>query len=314
MPSKLALLIDAENISHKFLPEILDIASQNGDLTVKIIYGKERQLASSQWDKIAKQHEFGIRTANKLDNDADMRLMLDAVHMSYVVKIDIFCIVSNDGHYVPLCEKFHELDKRVIGIGFQNAAKSLVKNCDQFYHLEQKKRQKKQSRTKPPQKKKSGKELRQLVLKAFSIAPYTRSKWISLSALGQALKTLDPNFKTSDYGHSTLSKLVNSMPDFVETQTEGKVITAVRLRSKKRSRNELVDILNRAFESIPDDGDWIKLSRLASEIQRVQPGFKSKTYGRNRLSSLLRTIPDVVELRLGETEIFVRLKSQDSDS
>jgi len=62
-----------------------------------------------------------------------MRLIMDAMEVLYRTSIDIFCLVTNDADYVPLCDKIHESKKHVIGVGYQlNASEAFIRACDKF--------------------------------------------------------------------------------------------------------------------------------------------------------------------------------------
>ena len=57
----------------------------------------------------------------------------------------------------------------------------------------------------------------------------TKSEWITLSTLGQALKQHDPKFKTRSYGYKSLTKLVAAQTALLEMRhQEGNI--QVRLR------------------------------------------------------------------------------------
>jgi hypothetical protein len=146
--------------------------------------------------------------------------------------------VSNDADYVPLCNKIHESGKQVIGFGYQHAAEAFIRACDKFMFL---------GRGEPPiqsltplstkvpvvlpkqpatPKSTNPLILQQLLSKAFAKAPQDANKWVSLSTLGSTLSELQTGFRSNSYGHATLSKLLQSMPDFVELQTNGTVKSA----------------------------------------------------------------------------------------
>ena len=57
-----------------------------------------------------------------------------------------------------------------------------------------------------------------LVTQAFAKVQQEADRWVSLSALGTALRQVQADFQTNNYGYPNLSALLQSMPDFVELQ------------------------------------------------------------------------------------------------
>jgi hypothetical protein len=154
--------------------------------------------------------------------------------------------------------------------------------------------------------------LRKLLSQAFATAPQDADKWISLGILGHTLHQLQPDFQSNTYGHSTLTKLLQSMPDFVEFQTNGNA-TSVRLKNKVTSKqpdlNKLRQLLLQAFAKAPQDSNgWTTLSTLGNTLPQVKSGFKTNSYGHSTLSKLLESMPDFVDLRGKGAQASARLK------
>jgi hypothetical protein len=71
--------------------------------------------------------------------------------------------------------------------------------------------------------------LQQLIVRAFDSAPQEPDGWTDLSSLGTVLPELEAGFKTKTYGHSNLTKLLQSMPDFVDVEIRDGVLDRVEL-------------------------------------------------------------------------------------
>jgi uncharacterized protein (TIGR00288 family) len=239
---KIALLIDAENISHKDLPRILEEVRGQGQIVLRAAYGDWQSAHLQKWQEIAEANNFIIRrqTSSLKKNSSDLKLIMDAMEVLYTTSINVFCLVSNDADYVPLCDKIHEAKKRVIGVGYQHAAETFIRSCDRFIFIGRGEIPVQSlipvevevpvSPIKPvagpqqpapvnqPSTKKSTTlpDIRKLLLQAFDGTPQDAECWATLTSIGQTLSKLRPGFKTNSYGHSTLSKLAQSMPDFVE--------------------------------------------------------------------------------------------------
>lgn len=320
MPPKIALMIDAENISYRLLPDILNTLPVFGQILVRAIYGDWEQPGLQNWREIAEQHNFTLRhqtNDSHTKNSSDMRLIMDAMEIIHHLNVDIFCLVTNDADFVPLCDKIHESNKQVIGIGRQNAADRFVRSCDQFIFIG-KKQVSNQLSTKAVdeistprtnQQNINTAEMRHLILQAFALTPGNDNHWLNLSKLGNALRQIQVDFRPNNYGYGKLSTFLQSMPDIIELRTHNKGMNA---RLKKNVRLKcLKELLSLACENAPhiEDG-WITLSALGSTLRKIQPGFQSKTYGNAQLSKLLKTMPAFIELRTYNKGMIARLKTK----
>jgi len=318
---KIALLIDAENISHKYLPRILEEVPRHGQVVLRAVYGDWQIPALQKWHDIAEQNSFKIRhqsNASKTKNSSDMKLIMDAMEVLFRTPVDIFCLVTNDADYVPLCEKIHECKKQVIGVGYQlNASEALIRACDQFIFIGRGEAPAQSliplpieiplSLPKPPTPPappaSNPPDIRKLLSKAFDKATQDANRWVILTALGQALSKIQPGFETNSYGHSKLSHLLQSMPDFVELQANPNgTIKSARLKQnvllKQLQLPELRKLLSEAFVKAPQDANrWVVLGSLGNTLRQLHPDFKTNSYGHTNLTKLLQSMPDFVQLQ-----------------
>lgn len=316
MSQKIALLIDAENISHKDLPRILDHVQRQGKVILKAIYGDWQRHDMQPWHMIAVQYDFTFRHQTNLShtkNSADMRLMMDAMEVLFWIDVDIFCLVSNDADYIPLCEKIHESGKYVIGIGYHQASDKYIRSFDQFIFL-----RRPQDAPSAPQANGTKltlpsattlEDVQTTIAEAFALAPHYHG-WASLSALGSALREVESDFQTSAYGHATLSKLLRSMPDVVELRTHKNSMQA-RIKNRKYQLMGVRRLILTAFIRVPDKQEgWVSLSALGTILRQIQPSFQPNHYGHASLSKLLRHMPEFVELETRADVLCARLKTE----
>lgn len=339
---RLALLIDAENISHKDLSRILRRVTPLGELTVKAVYGNWDLPALQPWHEAATQNDFKIRhqsNPSKTKNTSDMKLIMDAMEIIHHVPVDAFCLVTNDADYIPLCDKLHEAKKYVVGIGYQHAAELLMRACDQFIFIKRKTLPVApvapvvenpipiKVETPPPVlenpspvpeqpaiiKTTPMPNLKKLLKKAFAQASSRENEWIALSPLGTAIRQIDTGFDSNNYDHPTLSRLLDSVPNIVELKGSGNDLCA-RLKptptpKKATLQKNLEKLLSQAFDTVePEKDEWVKLSSLGNALRKVQTGFTSKKYGHATLSKLLQTMPHFVELHNNGNGKSARLK------
>jgi hypothetical protein len=249
---------------------------------------------------------------------------MDAMEVLYRTSVEVFCIVTNDADYVPLCDKVHEAKKQVIGVGYQHAAEAFIRACDQFIFIGQGqsptpspikptiKVPSNTSKQAPKPKVVNQPAVRKILALAFARAPQETDRWITLSTLGTALSQVKPGFKTNHYGHATLSKLLQAMPDFIEFRSKDNIKSARLKNNTPATISEPLDLLKlveTALVITPQEADgWIELSTLGSTLRHIQPDFQSNNYGHATLSKLLQTMPDIVELQSKGTVKSARLK------
>ena len=144
---RLALLIDADNISKRYLPIILDEIPRHGVATMRRIYGdftdpqmaswREKLLDNSimpvqQFSNI-KHRKHGERAGK---NATDSALIIDAMDILYGGEVDGFVIVSSDSDFTRLATRLRESNMTVVGMGENHTAVSFRHACTKFVNLE----------------------------------------------------------------------------------------------------------------------------------------------------------------------------------
>lgn len=137
--NKIAILIDAENVSEKYIKYILDEISNYGIPTYKRIYGDWTDDSSRRWKKVLLT--YSITPVQQFSytfgkNASDSALIIDAMDILYTGNVQGFCIVSSDSDFTRLATRLREAGKMVIGMGEKKTPKALISACDKFIYLE----------------------------------------------------------------------------------------------------------------------------------------------------------------------------------
>lgn len=132
---KIALFIDADNISAKFGKKIIDALEKHGEIFIRRIYGNWEKNSLRSWNDCILN--FSLRAVQQPDyvagkNATDMSLAIDAMDILYSGKAEIFALVSNDSDFTPLAIRLREGGMKIIGMGNANAANSFRLACDEF--------------------------------------------------------------------------------------------------------------------------------------------------------------------------------------
>lgn len=92
---RLAVLIDAENVSPKFADGIFKTIAQLGDAPVRLIYGNLSGSNLKGWANVLPDHSLERRDQTrsaKGKNSADMALVIDAMDLLHDGRINGFCL------------------------------------------------------------------------------------------------------------------------------------------------------------------------------------------------------------------------------
>ena len=139
MEDRFALLIDADNVSAKYIKPILDELSKYGNVTYKRIYGDWTKTNNASWkeellqNSITPIQQFSYTTGK---NATDSAMIIDAMDMLYTSELEGFCLVSSDSDFTKLASRLRESGKTVIGMGEDKTPSPFRKACDIFTVLE----------------------------------------------------------------------------------------------------------------------------------------------------------------------------------
>ena len=135
----IALLIDADNVSAKYIPGILSELSKYGKITIRRMYGDWSQDRLRTWLGVASGYSLTPmmqqnNTPGK--NASDICLIIDAMDILYGGQVQGFCIVSSDGDFNKLATRLREAGKAVIGMGEKKTPESFRVSCERFIFLD----------------------------------------------------------------------------------------------------------------------------------------------------------------------------------
>jgi uncharacterized LabA/DUF88 family protein len=230
----LAVLIDADNTSHKHARAIFDEIASFGEASVRRIYGDFSSSHMKGWSAV--QAEFGIvphhQPANTVGKNAsDIALVIDAMDLMHSGRFDGFVLVSSDSDFTRLASRIREQGLDVYGIGQQKTPDAFRKACKRFIFVEnilpgtgrpevpgclERRRQAPDA------------EARDLIHRAME-GIEQEDDWYSLGQIGQYMTTANPDFDTRTYGKRKLSDLVESLKTLEVKRGPGNQLLVRRL-------------------------------------------------------------------------------------
>jgi hypothetical protein len=211
----LAVLIDADNTSHKHAKAIFDEIASLGEASVRRIYGDFSSTHMRGWSGV--QAEFGIvphhQPANTVGKNAsDIALVIDAMDLMHSGRFDGFVLISSDSDFTRLAQRIREQGLDVYGIGQQKTPDAFRKACKRFIFVENilPADPKAETAEDKPAEKRSLIEARDLIFRAMD-GIEQEDDWYSLGQVGQFITAANPDFDTRTYGKRKLSDLVQSL-------------------------------------------------------------------------------------------------------
>lgn len=133
------MLIDADNISHRKIKDILDEIANYGTPTIKRIYGDFTDPKFAAWKSVLLENsitpiqQYAYTTGK---NATDSALIIDAMDILHKESVNGFCIVSSDSDYTRLASRIRESGREVLGFGEKKTPKPFIKSCDKFIYVE----------------------------------------------------------------------------------------------------------------------------------------------------------------------------------
>ena len=287
MEERYALLIDAENVSAKYIKPILDELSKYGNVTYKRIYGDWTKSRSASWKEVLLQNsitpiqQFSY-TYGK--NATDSAMIIDAMDMLYTNDLEGFCLVSSDSDFTKLASRLRESGRTVIGMGESKTPTPFRKACDIFTELEllldDIKDGKKNEVTKG--------QIEEAVIKIIT-ENQNNDKETGLGEVGSRLVKLYPDFDVRRYGYSLLSKFLETFPK-LKLKQDGTQVTVMLYedKSKKEMLEEFI------VQQIKDSGvQGILLGTLGNRIHNKFKDFKVRDYGYSQFKQYVQSLRNV---------------------
>ncbi len=244
---RFAVLIDADNVSDKYIKTILDEISNEGVASIRRIYGDWTNSQLNSWknvlldNSVTPVQQYAYTTGK---NATDSAMIIDAMDILYTGNAEGFCIVSSDSDFTRLATRLREAGMMVVGMGEQKTPKPFIAACSKFKYLDV------LSNPEPtvepaPQGGAAKKRTTKAERKTDDIKSEIRTiveensdedGWAHLGMLGTMLLKRSPDFDVRNYGYSKLTKLINALGDFeirgVQSGDSGAKVVYIRDKTK----------------------------------------------------------------------------------
>ncbi|MCI8292724.1 MAG: NYN domain-containing protein [Hespellia sp.] len=327
MEERFALLIDADNVSAKYIKPILDELSKYGNVTYKRIYGDWTSTHNASWKEILLQNSITpiqqySYTQGK--NATDSAMIIDAMDILYTSSVEGFCLVSSDSDFTKLASRLRESGRKVIGMGEDKTPVPFRKACDIFTTLELLLEDNSMDTSKvignapifdQPAKIEGKQKEPDIVsreqIEADVIKIITENqnhdRETRLSEVGNRLVKLYPDFDVRRYGYSLLSKFLETFSKLKLIQ-KGTIVSVMLYEDEDR-KESVEEYIIKQVKAGGKQG--VDLGALGNRIHGEFRDFKVRDYGYSQFKQYVRSIQGI---RLEEEGEQIRAYFQGKNS
>ncbi len=218
---RVALFIDAENISAKYADRLLQESASYGDVIVRRVFADWSSPNVVAWKGVVARHSLIAEqqfSAVKGKNSGDISLIINAMIVLFEKDIDVFCLASSDSDFTRLVQELREREKTVVGFGLKQTAPVFVNAFSEFIYLDSQPEEKELEKGKEPSnvetiQKGSGylEENRKTALKDVIEKLIEEDGWALLARIATEMKNKYSDFVPKNYNCRSLKELLQKV-------------------------------------------------------------------------------------------------------
>ena len=295
---KFAVLIDAENVSPKYIELILDMMSMEGAVTYKRIYGDWTLPQNASWKAV-----LGSNAINPIQqyryttgkNASDSAMIIDAMDILYSGTVDGFCLVSSDSDFTRLASRLREAGKTVVGMGEEKTPRAFVSACNKFRYLDILYDNSERAKSQQNTARKSAKGGSQSSQAASSQPSQPAQAPAPVLAPPAILPAAKPKGKKAKEQPAPAEVQVFSPPysqkllDEIAGRCSEEAADVTPDKGGITSLGEIETLIAEIIAKQSDDDGWAFVSGVGGALGKREPGFDPINYGFKRLLPFLES-------------------------
>ena len=316
-----AILIDADNVSDKYIKTILEEVANSGIATYKRIYGDWTSQRLTSWKNVLLENSIipmqqYSYTYGKSSTDSAM--IIDAMDSLYSGNVDGFAIVSSDSDFTRLAARLRESGMQVIGMGEQKTPQPFISACNSFKYLDLLLAARKAEEDDDEDdaddgssRSKGRKRMRARGGKRKDAESDKPDEEVSPDDVVPETDAAAPRRRPGDNG-GVLGELdaVTDDDEDVDEIPFGEMSKADRRRHLKKIRESI----NAVCDKFSDDDGWVSLGQLGDQLGKRLPDFDVRNYGFKKLRPFLKSLGayefDEPTAESGQRQIYLRVREQ----
>lgn len=277
---RVAVFIDAENISAKYAARLIEEAVNYGDVIVRRVFADWSSPNVQAWKETVARHSLIAEqqfSAVKGKNSGDISLIINAMVVLFEKDIDVFCLASSDSDFTRLVQELREREKTVVGFGLKQTAQAFVNAFSEFIYLDSESEKEKTAKKHEAVQTEILDESRRAALKEIIEKLIEEDGWALYARIAIEMKNKFADFVPKNYNCRSMKELIGKVIDSIGnyeigTGKDGTTMFLIPAAENKKSKAEKND-------ELPElkSGASIKTS-ASGKKQTVKKGVKNSSF------------------------------------
>ncbi len=243
--SNIALLIDCDNVSAKFIDSIINDLSKYGIVNIRNAYGNWKDKRLQGWEDVLQN--YSIKPIQQFSytsgkNASDIAIVIDAMDLLYTKNLNAIALVTSDSDFTPVVSRILANGLTVYGYGESKTPNPFVNACSQFIYVEKLYDYSEEEIIKDKSDKVASKttlrqdtKLVQILRKAVEQTS-DDSDWSNIAKVGLYINQ-NSSFSPINYGYKKLGELLKAI-DLFQIDMRGDHQTIMFIKDKRLIRNK----------------------------------------------------------------------------
>lgn len=137
--NNIAMFIDCDNVSAKYIESIFDDLSQYGTVNIRRAYGDWKDKKLYGWENILQ--DYNIKPIQQFaytkgKNATDIAMIIDIMDILYTKELEAIVLITSDSDFTPIVTRILSDGLTVYGYGESKTPMAFVNACSQFIYVE----------------------------------------------------------------------------------------------------------------------------------------------------------------------------------
>mgnify|MGYP000424346291 CR=1 FL=1 len=137
--NNIAMFIDCDNVSSKYIESIFDDLSQYGTVNIRRAYGDWKDKKLHGWENILQ--DYNIKPIQQFaytkgKNATDIAMIIDIMDILYTKELEAVVLITSDSDFTPIVTRILSDGLTVYGYGESKTPMAFVNACSQFIYVE----------------------------------------------------------------------------------------------------------------------------------------------------------------------------------
>jgi len=137
--NNIAMFIDCDNVSSKYIEGIFDDLSQYGTVNIRRAYGDWKDKKLHGWENILQ--DYNIKPIQQFaytkgKNATDIAMIIDIMDILYTKELEAVVLITSDSDFTPVVTRILSDGLTVYGYGESKTPMAFVNACSQFIYVE----------------------------------------------------------------------------------------------------------------------------------------------------------------------------------